>query len=86
MSLDGYRKYQAEESTKLTHREEQVAVLIHQELTSQEIADQLSLSIGTITTYTGNLIRKMGVRGRVGIALRVERIAVAGPDAEPGTA
>ncbi|MBL7952715.1 MAG: response regulator transcription factor [Flavobacteriales bacterium] len=51
----------------LTKREVQVVKLIMQERTTQEIADQLFLSIATVETHRRNIMHKLDVRNTAGL-------------------
>lgn len=57
---------------KLTRREKEVLASICEEMTTQEIADQLFVSPKTVETHRMNLISKLGARNSVGLA----RIAI----------
>lgn len=57
---------------KLTRREKEVLAAICEEMTTQEIADQLFISPKTVETHRMNLISKLGARNSVGLA----RIAI----------
>jgi len=57
---------------KLTRREKEVLAAICEEMTTQEIADQLFVSPKTVETHRMNLISKLGARNSVGLA----RIAI----------
>lgn len=52
---------------KLTQREQEVLTLIAREATTQEIADQLHISVNTVESHRKNLISKFGVRNSVGL-------------------
>ena len=52
---------------KLTRREKEVLTAISEELTTQEIADQLFISGKTVETHRMNLISKLGARNSVGL-------------------
>jgi len=52
---------------KLTRREKEVLTAIADELTTQEIADTLCISIKTVETHRMNLISKLGARNSVGL-------------------
>lgn len=51
----------------LTRREKEVLTLIMDELTTQEIADQLFISPKTVETHRLNLLQKLGVRNTAGL-------------------
>lgn len=51
----------------LTKREIEVLQLISQELTTEQIANQLKVSIPTIETHRHNLLQKMGAKSVVGL-------------------
>jgi len=57
---------------KLTRREKEVLKLIVDELTTQEIAEKLFISIKTVETHRSHLIQKLDVRNTAGLV----RIAI----------
>lgn len=57
---------------KLTRREKEVLKLIVDELTTQEIADKLFISVKTVETHRSHLIQKLDVRNSAGLV----RIAI----------
>ncbi|WP_258105003.1 response regulator transcription factor [Marinoscillum sp. MHG1-6] len=54
---------------ELSDREKEVLVLIAQELSNQEIADQLFISIRTVETHKRNLLEKTGCKNVAGLVL-----------------
>lgn len=52
---------------KLSRREKQVMQLIIDEYTTQEIADKLFISIGTVETHRRNMLIKLGARNSIGL-------------------
>jgi DNA-binding CsgD family transcriptional regulator len=52
---------------ELTDREKDVLKLIVQEMTSQEIADRLSISFHTVESHRKNLISKLPVKNIAGL-------------------
>ncbi len=57
---------------KITQREKEVLNLIMSELTNQEIADRLYISLRTVETHRYNLLQKLNVKNTAGL-LRVAR-------------
>ena len=57
----------------LTGREREIAELVTDRKTNQEIADQLFLTVKTIETHLRNVFRKLGVSSRVEVARLLER-------------
>ncbi|MDA0160159.1 AAA family ATPase [Solirubrobacter ginsenosidimutans] len=57
----------------LTGRERQVAALVVDRRTNQEIANELFLSLKTVETHLRNIFRKLDVSSRVELARAVER-------------
>lgn len=53
----------------LTDREEEVLVTVARGRTNSEIADQLHISLSTVKTHLAALMRKLGVRNRVELAM-----------------
>jgi DNA-binding CsgD family transcriptional regulator len=53
----------------LTPREREVAVLVAEGLSNAEIAERLALTPGTIGNHLGNIMRKLGARNRVQVAV-----------------
>jgi DNA-binding NarL/FixJ family response regulator len=52
---------------KLSRREKDVLKLIMEECTTQEIADKLFISFGTVETHRRNMLIKTGARNTVGL-------------------
>ena len=52
---------------KLTRREKEILKLIVQEHTTQEIAEQLFISLNTVETHRKNLLQKLNVRNTAGL-------------------
>lgn len=52
----------------LTERERQVAIALSNGQTNREIAKQLEISIKTIDTHRGHVLKKLGVRNNVELA------------------
>ncbi len=55
-------------TTALTRREQEIAGLVAQGLTNRQIAQQLVLSERTVDTHTSNIMRKLGLSSRSGVA------------------
>ena len=53
----------------LTVREEEILVSVARGRTNSEIADELHISISTVKTHLAGLMRKLGARNRVEIAM-----------------
>jgi predicted ATPase/DNA-binding CsgD family transcriptional regulator len=62
------RRPSASTSIGLTDREKEIAILITEGLSSIEIAAQLRVTAGTVNVHVRNILRKLGVRKRAGIA------------------
>ena len=60
---------QAKRGHELTQRERDVAALIVEDKTNQEIADVLKLSPHTVKFHVLNLMVKLNTRSRIGIAV-----------------
>lgn len=52
---------------KLSRREKEILSLIMEEYTTQEIADKLFISFGTVETHRRNMLIKTGARNTVGL-------------------
>ena len=59
---------EADPAAALSKREREVAVLVAEGLTSQEIADRLHISPRTVTTHLGNVYERLGLPGRAALA------------------
>jgi DNA-binding CsgD family transcriptional regulator len=55
--------------SSLTAREAEVALLVAEGLTDQEIADRLFISVYTARNHTARLLNKLRVSSRAGVAL-----------------
>lgn len=64
---DSYRIPFEKKVIRLTPREKDVLKLICEELTTQEIADRLFISVNTVETHRKNLISKTGVKNGIGL-------------------
>lgn len=60
---------------RLTRRERQVMQLLGQGYANREIAETLGLREGTIRIYVHRVIRQLGLRNRVDVALCASRLA-----------
>ena len=67
-----------EPAVPLTKREREVAVLVADGLTSQEIADRLHISPRTVTTHLGNMYERLGLPGRAALARYVVQRGLVG--------
>lgn len=63
----GEKKSNTNPFPKISRREKQVLALIVDEHTTQEIADQLHISFGTVETHRRNLLIKLGARNTAGL-------------------
>lgn len=64
---------------RLTNREMEVLQLIAKELTTEQIANYLHISIKTIETHRRNLFKKTGVNSAIGLvkeAIRHQWISI----------
>lgn len=67
----------------LSDREAEVGALVASGLTNREIAGALFISERTVESHVANVLAKVGVRTRVGLAAV---LAPSGPEADPGAA
>ncbi|MEL6526827.1 MAG: response regulator transcription factor, partial [Chloroflexota bacterium] len=58
----------------LTEREEQILRFIAAGLTNREIADQLTVAVGTVKTHAHNLYSKLGVSNRTEATSRAHEL------------
>ena len=63
-------KPKVDDEVNITPREQEVLSLILKEYTTQEIADQLFVSIRTVETHRKNLLNKFGVKNVVGLVIK----------------
>ena len=68
------------EPNPLTKRETEVAILVADGLTSQEIADSLGISLRTVTTHLGNIYDRLGLPGRAALARFVVQRGLVGEE------
>jgi DNA-binding NarL/FixJ family response regulator len=67
ISGDGKKDRGPRENVQLTKREEEIIKLIASEMTNQEIADKLNISLRTVDTHRRNLLQKLGVKNTAGL-------------------
>lgn len=60
----------AQQASPLTPREQAVAALVARGLSDKEIAEQLTLQVGTVKVHVKSLLRKFGAANRTQFALR----------------
>jgi two-component system nitrate/nitrite response regulator NarL len=53
----------------LTERQHEIAVLVGRGLLNAEIAARLGLTPGTVANYVAQIMKRLGVRGRVEVAI-----------------
>ncbi|MFT3677622.1 MAG: response regulator transcription factor [Chitinophagaceae bacterium] len=51
----------------LTKREKEILVLVAEEMSNQEIADKLFISLRTVETHRFNIIQKLGIKNTAGL-------------------
>ncbi len=66
-SLSGSRRKKSHPFPRLSRREKEILQLIIDEKTTQEIAKQLFISVGTVETHRRNMMNKLGVRNTAGL-------------------
>ena len=59
----------AGDGPQLTQREQEVAALVAAGLTNAEIAERLGLTAGAVASHVEDILRKLGLRNRVQIAV-----------------
>lgn len=75
-----YRKLAIGKSPNLTHREKEILKLIVAEYTSQQIADQLFLSLRTVETHRFNLQKKLAVNNTIGLVKAAIQMGLIDPE------
>ena len=74
------RRQIADEIRRLTHREQEVAILVASGLTNEAIADRLVLVPGTVSNHVEHILRKLGFTRRVQIATWTVQHGLWSPD------
>ncbi len=64
---------------RLTPREREVAILVAQGLTNQEIADELDISFATARSHLHHILTKLDLRSRTQLAAWVGSSGLATP-------
>ena len=68
VSSDGHVQEAVGPAPALTRREREIALLIAQGCSNQQIAEELVLSSGTVANHVGNMLSRLGVSSRAEIA------------------
>jgi DNA-binding NarL/FixJ family response regulator len=68
------RKKERQDLVKPTKRELEIIKLISDGLTSQEMADRLFISLRTVETHRGNLLKKLGVKNAVELIRKAQQM------------
>ena len=61
-------------SSKLTHREIQVAELVADGYINKQIADELHISPATVKSHMQNIYRKLKVKNKIGLMNKMKEI------------
>lgn len=69
MSKSAYNPFKKEVSDKFSTTERNIILLLCEELSNQEIANRLYLSSRTVENNRSRILKKMGVKSTVGIAI-----------------
>ena len=64
------------QGVSLTKREVEVLALVAKELTNQQIADQLFISVRTVETHRINITQKLGVHNTAGLVKEAYRLGL----------
>lgn len=70
----GRRERAEGQTTSLTYREQEIALLVEQGLSNKEIAGRLGIQLATIKTHVHHILEKLRVRRRIQIAVLARRI------------
>ncbi len=62
-------------AARLSDRERQVAQMIAEGLTNQEIAERMCITLHTVKTHVSRVLSKLQVRDRVSVAISWERVS-----------
>ena len=57
----------AEKVASITEREQEILILMMKDMTNEEIADELNLSVRTVNAHKGNIMRKVGTKTTSGL-------------------
>jgi pimeloyl-ACP methyl ester carboxylesterase/DNA-binding CsgD family transcriptional regulator len=68
------------ESTPLSPREREVAVLVGHGLSNRHIADELSISVATVERHVSNIFNKLGLHSRARVSVWVAQRGLLNPD------
>jgi len=55
----------------MSHRQEQIAHCVLQDMSDKQIARQLEIALPTVRTHMGRLFEKLHVEDRTGLVLRI---------------
>lgn len=70
------KKKQRDEVVKLTNREVEIIRLIHDGLTSQQMADKLFISPRTVETHRANLMKKLSVKNAIELVRKAQQLEI----------
>jgi DNA-binding NarL/FixJ family response regulator len=75
-------KYRRDEVQPLTPREREIALLVRAGLSNKQIAQQLTVSEGTVKVHLHNVYVKLAIPNRTILALLALKIGVTAPNVE----
>jgi len=70
------RNFQKPEKVELSEREREIIVMICKQMSTQEIADKLSLSNNTVKTHRNHIMKKLETDNVVGVAIYAVRAGI----------
>jgi DNA-binding NarL/FixJ family response regulator len=68
----------------LTPKEREIAALVAEDLSNAQIARRLVITSGTVANHLGHILRALGTRSRVSVAVWSVEQQVYRPPADPG--
>lgn len=70
------KSFQKSEKVELSEREKEIIVMICKQMSTQEIADKLSLSQNTVKTHRNHIMKKLDTDNVVGVAIYAVRAGI----------
>lgn len=74
---------QVSQQFQLTHREQQVVILLLQGLSNKEMAENMGISANTVKAFLRTAMLRMGVSKRAGIVIKILGLFLCSRDSEP---
>ena len=74
MEIYGFKVNKKTDLSELSSREREIADLIYQGLTNNEISEKTGITLRTVKAHTSSIYSKLNVKDRIGLVLLMKQL------------